>query len=56
MATTMFIDSAIRIKKVRNGIYARQYRTGVICIDGYQFVMHSMTSAIKAWRNSNKIK
>lgn len=46
-------ETPIRTKKVRNGIFAYQYRNGVINIDGKKFVMYSMTDAIKQWRKVN---
>lgn len=40
----------IRSKQVRNGVMAYQYRNGNININGQLFVMHSMSSAISAYR------
>ena len=43
---------ALPIKKikVRNGIYAYQYRNGTINIDGIKYLFYSMTEAIKQYR------
>lgn len=49
------MSELVKTKKVRNGIYAYQYRNGVINIEGTKFLMHSMTSAIKAWRTNNPL-
>jgi hypothetical protein len=46
-------ETPIKTKKVRNGIFAHQYRNGVINIAGQKFVMYSMTEAIKQWRKFN---
>jgi hypothetical protein len=43
-------EKPIRSKKVRNNIYAHQYKNGIININSIKFVMHSMTSAIKTFR------
>lgn len=48
-------DTALRSTKVRNGIYAYQYRNGVINICGTKYVMYSMKEAIKQWRITNKL-
>jgi hypothetical protein len=45
-------DSPLKIKKVRNGVFAYQYRTGVIRIDGQRYVGWSLTDAIKQYRKS----
>jgi len=42
--------------KVRNGIYAYQYRNGVINIEGEKYLLYSLTVAIKAWRHKNSLK
>ena len=49
-------DTPIRQRKVRNGIYAYQYRNGVININGTKYMEYSMTEAIKKWRSQNPIK
>lgn len=46
-------DEPIRKRKVRNGIYAYEYRNGTINIDGTKFLFYSLTDAIKAWRKAN---
>ena len=43
-------ESPIKQKKVRNGIFAYQYRNGVININGKKYVFYSMTEAIKKFR------
>lgn len=48
-------DTPLRVKKVRNGIYAYQYRNGTININGDKYLCYSLTDAIKAWRLKNKI-
>lgn len=45
----------VRSKKVRQGVTAYQYLNGTINIGGVKFLMHSMTSAIKKWRQINKL-
>lgn len=37
-------------RKVRNGIYAYKYNTGVINICGEKYIGYSMTEAIKLFR------
>ena len=49
-------DEPVRSVQVRNGVYAHQYRNGVINIDGTKYIMHSMSSAIREFRNSNPIR
>ena len=51
----ILFDTPIKQKKVRNGITAYQYKNGMILIDGTKYFMHSMTSAIKTYRNNNPI-
>jgi len=46
-------EKPIHSVKVRSGVYAHKYRNGTININGTKFLMHSMTSAIKAWRSNN---
>ena len=46
-------ETPIRKRKVRNGIYAYQYRNGTININGTKFLMYTMADAIKAWRKAN---
>lgn len=46
----MLFESPVRIKKVRNNVYAYQYRSGTIIINNSKYVMHSMTSAIALFR------
>ena len=44
----------IKTKYVKKGVVAEQYPNGTININGTKFLMHSMTSAIKAWRRMQK--
>ena len=46
-------ETPIRKRKVRTGIYAYQYRNGVININGQKYLEYSLTDAIKAWRLKN---
>ena len=46
-------EKPIRQRKVRKGIYAYQYRNGVININGTKYLEYSITDAIKAWRKAN---
>ena len=46
-------ETPIRKRKVRNGIYAYQYRNGTININGTKFLMYTMADAIKTWRKAN---
>lgn len=48
-------ETPVRSKRVRKGVFAHQYRNGTINIEGTKFVMHSMTSAIQAWRKKNPV-
>lgn len=50
MITDLF-DQPLRKVKVRNDVYAYQYRSGIINIDGQKFCFYSMTEAIKRYRN-----
>ncbi len=43
-------------KKVRNGVTAYKFRSGVIEIEGIRFFFYSMTDAIAKWRRDNPIK
>lgn len=47
-------ENPIKVKKVKSGIYAYQYRNGTININGIKFSMHSMTSAIRIFRKNYK--
>tara|TARA_R110000868_G_scaffold78393_1_gene223759 strand:+ start:579 stop:737 length:159 start_codon:yes stop_codon:yes gene_type:complete len=46
-------ETPIRARKVRNGIYAYQYRNGTINIAGIKYLEYSLTDAIKAYRKTN---
>lgn len=43
-------ERPIKSKKVRNGLYAHQYRNGCVNIDGQKYYGFSMTDAIKLYR------
>lgn len=43
-------ETPVKTKKVRNGIYAHQYRNGTININGQKYCMYSMTDAIRKFR------
>ena len=45
-------DTPIKTKEVRKGCTAYQYRNGVINIDGNRYQCHSLTSAIKTYRQN----
>ena len=49
-------ETPVRHKEVRKNIIAYQYRNGTINIDGQKYVMHSMTSAIKLYRDTFPLK
>jgi len=51
MESNLF-ETPIRSKKVRNGIYAYQYRQ-LININGEKYIGYSITEAIKIWRSKN---
>lgn len=40
-------------KKVRNGVYAVQYKNGTININGYQYYGYSLTDAINTFRKKH---
>ena len=43
-------ETPIKTTKVRNGIFAYQYRNGTININGQKYVCYSMTNAIRKYR------
>jgi hypothetical protein len=43
-------------KKVRNGVMAYKFQSGVVEIEGIRFFFYSMTQAIAKWRRDNPIK
>lgn len=45
-------EEPIKIKKVRNGVYARKYINGTIIIGSERYILHSMSSAIKHFRKN----
>jgi len=52
----MFYSRIVKQVKVREGIFAYKYSSGVIEIDGTRYFLHSMTSAIKEYRRNNKLR
>lgn len=50
----ILFSTPIRKRKVRNNIYAYQYKNGVININGQKYLEYSLTDAIKAWRSKNQ--
>lgn len=50
MKNVDLFDAPIRSKEFRKGVWAHQYRNCVINIMGEKYQMHSMTSAIKHYR------
>ena len=47
-------NAPISKTKVRNGIYAYKYSTGVINIEGEKYTGYSIKEAISLWRRKNK--
>jgi hypothetical protein len=43
-------------KKVRNGVMAYKFRSGVVEIKGMRYMFYSMTQAIAKWRRDNPIE
>jgi hypothetical protein len=54
----MYLDATpiVAEKKVRNGVTAYKFRSGVVEIQGIRFFFYSMTDAIRKWRRDNTIK
>lgn len=50
MINVDLFGTPILSKKVRKGVWAHKYRTGVINIMGQLYCDYSMTEAIKLWR------
>lgn len=46
----------IKTKQVRKDVFAYQYANGVIEICGKKYLCHSMTSAIKEFREDNPLR
>lgn len=46
----MLVESPIKETKVREGVYAYMYRSGVILIEKQKYVLYTMTDAIKQFR------
>lgn len=51
-----YFDDPIKTKKVKKGIVAEQYRTGIIKIDGKKYSGYSMTEAIKKYKRETRNK
>lgn len=49
-------DAPIKSKEIRKGIWAHQYRTGIINIMGEKYQGYSMTDAVRLWRSKGKAK
>jgi hypothetical protein len=43
-------------KKIRNGVTAYKFRSGVVEIKGMRYMFYSMTQAIAKWRRDNPIE
>jgi hypothetical protein len=50
----MLYSKVVKKVKVRNGVFAYKYQSGVIEIDGTKYFLHSLTSAIREFRRKNK--
>lgn len=46
----ILFEDSIRTKKVRAGVYAYKYRTGVIVINGQKYCLFSLNEAISKYR------
>lgn len=55
MNNVCLFDEPLQSKKVRKGVWAHKYRTGVININGHKFQGYSMTAAIALWRKQNPL-
>ena len=51
----ILFETPISKTKVRNGVNAYRYKTGIIVINNEKFVMYTMKEAIKLWRQKNPI-
>ena len=58
MGQPTYLDGApiVAQKKVRNGVTAYKFRSGVVEIQGMRYIFYSMTEAIAKWRRDNPIK
>jgi hypothetical protein len=58
MSYPMYIDGSpiVKEKKIRNGVTAYKFRSGVVEIQGIRFFFYSMTDAIRKWRKDNPSK
>jgi hypothetical protein len=58
MSYPMYLNATpiVAEKKVRNGVTAYKFRSGVVEIKGIRYIFYSMTDAIAKWRRDNPIK
>ena len=58
MSYPMYIDGSpiVAEKKIRNGVTAYKFRSGVVEIKGMRYMFYSMTQAIAKWRRDNPIE
>jgi hypothetical protein len=58
MSYPMYLNATpiVAEKKIRNGVTAYKFRSGVVEIQGIRFFFYSMTDAIRKWRRDNPIK
>lgn len=55
MSYPMYLNATpiVAQKKVRNGVTAYKFRSGVVEIKGMRYIFYSMTDAIRKWRRDN---
>lgn len=56
MSNVDLFEKPLRSRKVRNNIYAYQYRSGVININGQKYLEYSLSDAIKLFRKQFPFK
>lgn len=56
MINVDLFEGPVKSRKVREGVWAHQYRNGVINIQGQKYQMYSMTDAIKKYRKDFPIR
>lgn len=58
MAQPTYLDGTpiVAEKKVRNGVTAYKFQSGVVEIKGMRYIFYSMTEAIAKWRRDNPSK
>ena len=44
-------NQIVKVKKVRNGVFAYKYTNGLIWICGQKFIGYSLTDAIRCYRS-----